>query len=60
MGNVCQTYLLNKERIEIVVENSNSKLKETRKLRRVKPYLLSRNKDFKIIVMLNHLRNKRT
>ena len=60
MGNVCQTYLLNKERIEIVVENNNSKHKETRKLRRVKPCLLSRNKGYRIIVMLNHLRNKRT
>ena len=60
MDSVCQQYLLNKERIEMAVDVNNSKHKETRKYRRVKPYLLLRNKDYKIIVMLNHHRNKRT
>ena len=60
MDSVYQQFQLNKVRIEMEVGDSNSKHKETRKYHRVKPCLRSRNKDFKIIVMLHHLRNKRT
>ena len=60
MDSVYQQFQLNKARIEMAVDDNNSKHKETRKYRRVKPCLLLRNKDYKIIVMLHHLRNKRT
>ena len=59
MDSACLPFQLNKIRIETAVGDNNSKHKETRKLRRVKPCLLLRNKDFRIIAMLNHLRNKR-